>query len=128
MDAVFQQKSMELEMNPVLHQSIPESEAQLREDRLFVELRDYIVADLVKQGFEQSDDDDEYDDYSDDSYYVMFVGEEVLLYLLRAEEGHGMIVSASSFKWEDFVVHTKEEWDTYSPRIAIVPPDHADFL
>ena len=126
MDAVFQQNSIELEMNPIIHQTIPESEAQLREDRLFVELRNYMVDDLIKQGFEQSYDDDEYDDYSDDSYYVMFVHEDVILYLLRAEEGHSMVVSASSFKWEDFVVSTKEEWDVYSPRIAIPLPDWCD--
>ena len=126
MDALFQKDSTELEMNPIIHQTIPEAEAQLREDRLFVELRNYMVDDLIKQGFEQSYDDDEYDDYSDDSYYVMFVHEDVILYLLRAEEGHSMVVSASSFKWEDFVVNTKEEWDVYSARIAIPLPDCCD--
>ena len=101
-------------------------ELEAKDDRLFVELRDHIVDDLVnKQGFEQSHDDHDYDDYSDESYYVLFVGDGVCLYLLRGD-GHSITVSAESFGWEDFVVCTKEEWDACSPRIAIPLPGGSD--
>ncbi len=108
-------------VSPAFQQKFSELEQGAKEDKRFVELRDYIVDDLVnKQGFEQSHDEYDYDDYSDESYYVMFVGNGVCLYLLRSD-GHSITVSAESFGWEDFVVHTKDEWDVYSPLIAIPP-------
>ena len=95
-------------VSPAFQQKFSKLEQEAKDDRLFVELRDHIVDDLVnKQGFEQSHDDHDYDDYSDESYYVLFVGDGVCLYLLRGD-GHSITVSAESFGWEDFVVCTKE--------------------
>ena len=113
-------------VSPSFQQKFSELEQEAHEDKRFVELRDHIVDDLVnKQGFEQSHDDHDYDDYSNENYYVLFVGDGVCLYLLRGD-GHSIIVSAESFGWEDVVVHTKEEWDVYSPRVAIPLPDASD--
>lgn len=101
--------------------SAAEQSKKYRDDtRLFVELRDFIVGDLMtKSQYMKEDDDDEYNDQTPDTYWTLFYdGKGGVVYLMRRTGGRFVSVFASNFKWKYFDVKTKAEWIQFSPLMA----------
>ena len=109
-----------------------EQAKKLRENTmLFVDLRDFIINDLIEKSQYAKEDDGggdnegEYNDESPENYWTMFYRESggVILYLMRKGlDSHHVSVSASNFKWQDFDVVDRAGWAKFSPLMALPGP------
>ena len=107
-----------------------EQAKKLRENTiLFVDLRDFIINDLIERSQyakeDDSDNDRVYNDETPENYWTMFYRESggVILYLMRKGlDSHHVSVSASNFKWQDFDVVDRAGWAKFSPLMALPGP------